>query len=108
MVGTIESDAAIVTGASSGIGREGVDVTLAREGIDVALAARREERLEELADRVESETDAEEDAIATYRELIDTAGAADDPVTEDLAVPILSDGEVHRTEFRGFRTEYRD
>ncbi|TKX82583.1 rubrerythrin, partial [Halorubrum sp. SS5] len=29
--------------------------------------------------------DAEEDAIATYRELIDAAEAADDPVTEDLA-----------------------
>ncbi len=51
--------------------------------------------------------DAEEDAIDTYRSLIDAAKAADDPVTEDLAVTILGDEEAHRTEFRGFRKEYR-
>ena len=52
--------------------------------------------------------DAEGDAIATYRELIDTAEEANDPVTEDLAVTILSDEEAHRTEFRGFQTEYQN
>jgi len=52
--------------------------------------------------------DAEEDAIDTYRDLIDAATDGDDPVTEDLAVTILSDEEAHRTEFRGFRREYRD
>ncbi|MEZ3118012.1 ferritin-like domain-containing protein [Halobaculum sp. MBLA0147] len=51
--------------------------------------------------------DAEEDAIATYRELVDAADAANDPVTEDLAVEILGDEEAHRTEFRGFAKEYR-
>ena len=51
--------------------------------------------------------DAEEDAIATYRDLIDAAEAADDPVTEDLAVTILSDEEAHRTEFKGYRKEYK-
>jgi bacterioferritin len=51
--------------------------------------------------------EAEEDAIATYRELIEAAEAASDPVTEDLAVTILSDEEAHRTEFRGFKKEYR-
>ena len=51
--------------------------------------------------------DAEEDAIATYRDLIDAAEAANDPVTEDLAVMLLSDEEAHRTEFRGFAKEYR-
>jgi bacterioferritin len=51
--------------------------------------------------------DAEEDAIDTYRALIDAAEAADDPVTEDLAVTVLADEEAHRTEFRGFRKEYR-
>ncbi|WP_096394859.1 DUF892 family protein [Halorubrum trapanicum] len=51
--------------------------------------------------------DAEEDAIATYRELIDAAEEADDPVTEDLAVTLLSDEEAHRTEFRGFQKEYQ-
>jgi bacterioferritin len=52
--------------------------------------------------------EAEEDAIATYRDLIDAATAANDPVTEDLAVTLLADEEAHRTEFRGFRKEYAD
>ncbi|WP_136717945.1 ferritin-like domain-containing protein [Halorientalis salina] len=52
--------------------------------------------------------DAEEDAIETYRELIDAAEDAGDPVTEDLAVTILADEEAHRTEFRGFEKEYQD
>jgi bacterioferritin len=51
--------------------------------------------------------DAEEDAIETYRSLIDAAEEAGDPVTEDLAVTILADEEAHRTEFRGFEKEYR-
>ena len=50
--------------------------------------------------------DAEEGAIAMYRDLIDAAEDADDPVTEDLAVTLLSDEEAHRTEFRGFKKEY--
>ena len=52
--------------------------------------------------------DAEEDAIATYRTLVNQAEAADDPVSEDLAVEILGDEEAHRTEFRGFEKEYSD
>ncbi|MEF8900995.1 MAG: ferritin-like domain-containing protein [Halovenus sp.] len=51
--------------------------------------------------------DAEEDAIGTYRSLIDAAEEADDPVTEDLAVTVLADEEAHRTEFRGFEKEYQ-
>ena len=50
---------------------------------------------------------AEEDAISTYRDLIAAAREADDPVTEDLAVTLLADEEAHRTDFRGFRKEYR-
>ncbi len=56
---------------------------------------------------IEGVLDAEEDAIETYRELIAAAREADDPVTEDLAVTILTDEEAHRQEFRGFRKEYR-
>jgi len=52
--------------------------------------------------------DAEEDAISTYRRLVDLAREADDPVTEDLAVEILGDEEAHRTEFRGFEKEYSE
>jgi bacterioferritin len=52
--------------------------------------------------------DAEEDAIALYRDLVDAAEAANDPVTEDLAVELLGDEEAHRTEFRGFLKEYEN
>ena len=52
--------------------------------------------------------DAEEDAIATYRDLVDAAREANDPVTEDLAVTVLADEEAHRTEFRGFQKEYQN
>lgn len=52
--------------------------------------------------------DAENDAIGTYRDLIDAARDGDDPVTEDLAVTILTDEEAHHTEFRGFKKEYED
>ncbi|QCJ47009.1 MULTISPECIES: ferritin-like domain-containing protein [Haloprofundus] len=51
--------------------------------------------------------DAEEDAIETYRSLIEQAEEAGDPVTEDIGVTILADEEAHRTEFRGFRKEYK-
>jgi len=50
----------------------------------------------------------ENDAIDTYRELIDAAKEANDPVTEDLGVTILTDEEAHRTEFRGFQKEYQN
>ena len=50
--------------------------------------------------------EAEDDAIQTYRSVISAARDADDPVTEDLGVTILSDEEAHRTEFRGFKREY--
>ena len=52
--------------------------------------------------------DAEEDAIETYRSIIDAAEEAGDPVTADLAVGILADEAAHRTEFRGFKKEYDD
>jgi len=55
---------------------------------------------------IEGVLDAEEDAISTYRALVDAAEDAGDPVTEDLAVTILADEEAHRSEFRGFRKEY--
>ncbi|HET7547199.1 MAG TPA: SDR family oxidoreductase [Usitatibacter sp.] len=45
---------ALVTGASSGIGRE-IARGLAREGVKVAMGARRREKLESLADEIESE-----------------------------------------------------
>ena len=58
-------------------------------------------------DVIEGVLEAEEGAIETYRSLIQAAEDANDPVTEDLAVTILSDEEAHRAEFRGFRKEYK-
>jgi len=55
---------------------------------------------------IEGVLEAEEDAIETYRALIEAADEAGDPVTEDLAVTLLADEEAHRTEFRGFKKEY--
>jgi len=73
----IDGQTAIVTGASAGIGRATVHA-LAREGARVVLAARREERLAEIATTVADEYDAEthvvptdvtdEDAVATLVE----------------------------------------
>ena len=42
---------AIVTGASSGIGRE-TAIELARQGVSVVVVARREDRLRELVDQI--------------------------------------------------------
>jgi NADP-dependent 3-hydroxy acid dehydrogenase YdfG len=60
----LDGQAALVTGASSGIGRATAE-SLASRGVNVALAARREERLAEIGDRLESEHDVETLAVRT-------------------------------------------
>lgn len=55
---------------------------------------------------IEGVLEAEGGAIETDRALVSAAEAADDPVTEDLAVTLLADEEAHRAEFRGYRKEY--
>jgi len=69
---SIDGQAAIVTGASAGIGRATAHA-LAREGARVALAARRQERLEELAETLDSEYGAETLVVPT--DLRDEASA---------------------------------
>lgn len=53
MAGKLEGKVAIITGASSGIG-EATAITLASVGAKVVLAARRAERLNALAERIEA------------------------------------------------------
>jgi len=61
---SLDDRTVLVTGASSGIGRETVHA-VAREGANVALAARREERLRDIADEVEAEFDVETYVVPT-------------------------------------------
>lgn len=49
--------------------------------------------------------EAEEAAIAHYRQLIETTDGVD-WVTQDLAISILADEEAHRRLFAGFQREY--
>jgi NADP-dependent 3-hydroxy acid dehydrogenase YdfG len=53
-VGTLDGKVAAITGASSGIG-EATALALAAEGAAVALAARREDRVADLAGRIEQD-----------------------------------------------------
>jgi NADP-dependent 3-hydroxy acid dehydrogenase YdfG len=78
VAGSLEGRRAIVTGASSGIGEATVDA-LVREGAAVAAGARRRERLEALAERVDGavhvhEVDITDEAAA--RSFIEDAAAA--------------------------------
>jgi NAD(P)-dependent dehydrogenase (short-subunit alcohol dehydrogenase family) len=95
---------ALVTGASSGIGRE-TALAFAREGARVAIAARRVERLEELAERIRGELGAEiielpgdvtdpETTTSWVEETVDTLGGLDVLVN---AAGIIASGGVQDT-----------
>jgi short-subunit dehydrogenase len=71
---------ALVTGASSGIGRELAQV-LAREGHDLILVARREPELKALADDLASRFGAESTIITADLSLPDAARVVHDAVT---------------------------
>jgi NADP-dependent 3-hydroxy acid dehydrogenase YdfG len=76
----LTGEAALVTGASAGIGRATARA-LASEGADVALAARREDRLRELAEEIESDHGVETAVFPT-------------DVTDDAEVEATVEGTV--------------
>ncbi len=76
----LSNAATLVTGASSGIGRE-TAYALAREGANVALAARSTDRLEEIANTIEVDYGSAAEVIPT-------------DVTDDTAVDAMVDATV--------------
>ena len=69
----LDGQAAVVTGASSGIGAA-IARVLAEDGADVAIAARRTENLESVAEAIRSETDAAVEVVTT--DVTDSAAVA--------------------------------
>lgn len=71
----LENRRAIVTGASSGIGRE-TALELARQGVSVVVVARREDRLRELVDQI----------VALGGKTVPVVGDITDPQTRQQAI----------------------
>lgn len=61
---SLQNQTAVITGASSGIGRA-IAHSLAEQGSHVVLAARRAERLQELADEITSQYQVEAKVVET-------------------------------------------
>ena len=104
---SLADQAALITGASAGIGRATARI-LAREGASVALLARREDRLEDLADEIEADHGVEtlvapadvtdEDAVEDAVERTADAFGGIDVVVSNAGVNRIGDVETLSTE----------
>ena len=93
----LAGETALVTGASSGIGRA-TALELARAGGDVVLAARREGRLEELADEIAAESRGEALVVptdVTDEAQVETLFAAADEAFGGVDVVVSNAGVGH-------------
>ena len=108
--GPLTGQTAVVTGASSGIGRETARV-LAREGANVVLAARREERLREVAADLETAHDAETLVVPTdVRDEDDVADLVDAAAAQfgGIDVVVLNAGVARGSDVEEMSTEAFD
>lgn len=108
--GSLTEQTAVVTGASSGIGRETARV-LAREGANVVLAARREERLREVAEDLETTHGAETLVAPTdVRDADDVADLVDAAAAQfgGLDVVVLNAGVARGSQIEEMTTEEFD
>jgi short-subunit dehydrogenase len=90
MLSTDTSDrTALVTGASSGIGRELADV-IAADGLDLVVTARREERLQSLAEELEADHGVKVSVLPQDLAVPDAAVDLHEAVTDaDIEVDVL-------------------
>ena len=79
---------AVVTGASSGIGVAYAE-RLARDGYDLVLVARRRERLEQLAERLRREADAQAEVLAADLTDADALARVEARVAGDESLALL-------------------
>jgi NADP-dependent 3-hydroxy acid dehydrogenase YdfG len=105
LVRPLDGKVAIITGASAGIG-EAIAVTLAAEGASVVLAARRFERIEATAQRIEdgggealavrTDVSSQEDVAAMAAATLEEFGRIDIVVNNAGVMPVspMADGRI--------------
>ena len=98
MADTRVRPSALITGASAGIGTAYAE-RLAREGYDVVLVARRRDRLEELAARLEREAGGRAEVLAADLTDPSAFGRVEARVSDDRALTLL----VNNAGFGGYR-----
>ncbi len=112
--GRLSGEVAIVTGATSGLGRE-IARVFALEGARVVVSGRDEGRGAMVTERVRAQGGdvtfisadlaAEEDCVALVRETVDRYGGV--TVLVNNAVSVASDGPVERADAAAWVTAYR-